>query len=126
MKAGESLGKALRRVVAILAGQVNDLCLPRNHLKPRQIESSVPDIFTYGISRHDLKPPLKIKGRNIYPAGRFLCADIQKKVFFHIINGLLKACRPFHPPFSFKTLKSFSASVMILSKMMPSVLSFHA
>jgi len=56
----ERLAEALRRIVAVPVGQINDLFPSGDGLQPSQIQPPVPDILSYRISGYQLEPSLQV------------------------------------------------------------------
>ena len=96
MKAGKRFRKALRRVVAVPQGDVDDPVFRVPEVQRRLVQPAVPDILPDPAAAHQRKPPLEKERGKIHLIRHILRADVISQVFFHVPDRRADSSQPLH------------------------------
>ena len=83
VKAGERFGKAFRRLVAVLEGEVDDFGVRVLKFQRRKVQAAVPHVLAYAAARHKGKAPLEEEGGKVHLFRHVPDAYGVRKVGFH-------------------------------------------
>ena len=89
VEADKSLGKALRRFIAILIGCVNDGQIRCLQLLRSERETAASEIFIGGHSGDKAECPMEVIVGHAYAVCHVGIVDVLVNVFFHIVYRLL-------------------------------------
>ena len=97
VKVPEGFGKAVRRIIAVLQGDVDHLPVGAGKFLCCQRHAAGPDVFSDSHTAHRAENPLIIERRKRSLLCNPLNIQLLRQILFHIINGSLKALDPvFH------------------------------
>jgi hypothetical protein len=89
VEAQESLGKALRRFIAVLVGGVNDGQIRCLQLLRSERETAASEIFIGGHSGDKAECPMEVIVGHVYAGCHVGIVNVLINVFFHIVYCLL-------------------------------------
>ena len=101
MEASEGLGEALRGLVAVFKGDIDDLLRAPLQIQGRLIEPTIPEVLADAIAGHEGKAPLQEEGREVHLPGHVLETDRLPQMSLHIADGRADRGEPLHGSVSF-------------------------
>ncbi len=101
VEAGKSLRKALRGLVAVAKGYVDDLFRPLLQVQGRLIEPAVPKVLAHAPAGQEGEAPLQEEGGEVYRPSHIVQADVLRQVLLHIRYRPADRGEPFHGPSPF-------------------------
>ena len=96
MESGKGFGEAVRRVIAELQRDIDDLPVRREDLQPGGGEPALADIVAHRHAAQQGKALLKVKGRQSRLLRDVPDGQLLPEMFFDILNRLMNACYPIH------------------------------
>jgi hypothetical protein len=102
VEAGERLGEALRRIVAVLQREVDNLCVARDQLVCRLREPARADVLAHAQAGQRRERPLQIEAREAHMPRRLRAVRFLQQVLFNILQRAVQAFNQFQLRQSFR------------------------